>query len=141
MAEVIKFAETDDEILACFPVMRELRPNLKEESFLSQVDHLHGHYGFLLAYLAHEEVMSVAGLRIAEWLHQGRYLEIEDLVVRAGSRSQGHGGRLFDWIVDYARSQNCNHLRLVSALTRERAHRFYERKGMQRFAYYFTLDL
>lgn len=35
---IIKFAETDEEILACFDVMRELRPNLTTaQSFLEQV--------------------------------------------------------------------------------------------------------
>ena len=141
MAERIKIAETSAEIAACFPIMQELRPHLDAEAFEERIGRLHDRHGFKLAFLEDGEVVCVAGLRVGEWLHQGRYLEIEDFVSKSGNRSAGNGGRLFDWIVDYARSQECNHIRLVSALTRDAAHRFYERKGMQRFAYYFTMDL
>lgn len=141
MAERIKIAETPAEIAACFPVMQELRPHLDAEAFEEHIGRLRDRHGFRLAYLEDDGVVCVAGLRVGEWLHQGRYLEIEDFVSKGGNRSAGYGGRLFDWIVDHGRSQECNHIRLVSALTRDRAHRFYERKGMQRFAYYFTMDL
>ena len=141
LAKRIKIAETPAEITSCFPVMQELRPHLDSESFEKEIERLHDRYGFQLSFLEDGEVVCVAGIRIGEWLHKGRYLEIEDFVSKSESRSAGYGGRLFDWIVAYARSQECNHIRLVSAMTRDKAHQFYERKGMQRFAYYFTLDL
>ncbi|WP_048647086.1 GNAT family N-acetyltransferase [Nitratireductor soli] len=141
MAERIKIAETPVEIAACFPVMQELRPHLDAQAFEKQIGRLRDLHGYRLAFLEDGDVVCVAGLRIGEWLHQGRYLEIEDFVSKNGARSKGYGGRLFDWIAEYGRSRQCNHIRLVSALSRDSAHRFYERKGMQRFACYFTMDL
>jgi GNAT superfamily N-acetyltransferase len=137
----MKLAETDREIQACFAVMHELRPHLEPGKFESQVQRLHELYGFRLAFLEDGEVMCVAGIRIGEWLHQGRYLEIEDFVTRPGFRSRRYGGDLFDWIADYGRSQACVHLRLLSGVARKDAHRFYERKGMQMLAHYFSMDL
>lgn len=141
MPVIIDFATTDDEIRACFPVMAELRPRLVREEFVPTVRRLMDEQGYRLAYLADEGVKTVAGLRIGEWLPLGRYLEIEDLVTEERSRSRGYGGWLFDWLVAYASGQGCRHLRLVSALRRTAAHRFYEEKGMKHTARYYSLDV
>jgi GNAT superfamily N-acetyltransferase len=99
-------------------------------------------FRFRLAYLKDEdEVKAVAGIRVSEWLHGGKYLEIDDLVAKDGDRSKGFGGRLFDWIVDLARAEECNHVRLLSGVQRFDAHRFYLKKRMNIEAHYFTLRL
>jgi GNAT superfamily N-acetyltransferase len=135
-------AETPEEVAATWPVMRELRPHLDAEGYFAQVQRQRAEQGFKLARMAVDgEVVAVAGLRFGEWLPGGRYLEIEDLVTAEGSRSQGHGGAFFDWIAALGREAGCRHLRLLSAVHREAAHRFYRRKGMELTAYYFSLDL
>lgn len=138
----IFIASTDLEIAACYPVMSELRPHVTEGEFVSLVRHLSATTGLTLACLhADGEVRSVAGYRVSEWLAGGKYLEIEDLVSRSAERGKGYGGRLFDWLVELATREGCNHLRLVSNVSREDAHRFYLRKGMTIVAHYFSLDL
>ena len=142
MAIDFALAETPEEIAATWPVMHQLRPHLDAEAYLAQVLRLQAEQGFKLARMAvGGEVVAVAGLRFGEWLHGGRYLEIEDFVTGEESRSQGYGGEFFDWIVALARDTGCRHLRLVSGVQREAAHRFYRRKGMNLEAYYFSLDL
>ena len=138
----IRFAETDEEIESCYAVMSELRPHIGREEFLPQVRRQMAVSGFQLAYLTEDEkVKAVAGIRIAEWLARGRSLEIEDLVATESERSKGHGGRLFDWIVEHARDSGCSEVRLVSHVTRYRAHRFYLNKGMIIDAHFFSMPL
>jgi GNAT superfamily N-acetyltransferase len=137
---VIKLVETDAEVRACHPVMAELRPHLDCEAFVALVERQRAH-GYALVAVFDPDVKAVAGIRIAEWLPTGRCLEIEDLVTRDGERSLGHGGALFDWIVDHAREQGCHELNLVSHVTRFAAHRFYLRKGMSILAHFFSLPL
>jgi GNAT superfamily N-acetyltransferase len=138
----IALAETQNEIAATWPVMRQLRPHLDAESYLAAVLRLRAERDFRLARMRVDgEVVAVAGLRFGEWLHGGRYLEIEDFVTSDGSRSQGHGSAFFDWIAALARDAGCRHLRLLSGVQREAAHRFYRRKGMSLDAYYFSIDL
>ncbi|MEP7148953.1 MAG: GNAT family N-acetyltransferase, partial [Acidobacteriota bacterium] len=60
---------------------------------------------------------------------------------KSGERSKGYGGELFDWIVDLARAENCDHVRLLSGVQRFDAHRFYLMKRMNIEAHYFTLSL
>jgi GNAT superfamily N-acetyltransferase len=142
MGADISLAETEDEISATWPVMRQLRPHLDGAGYLALVQRLRTEQDFRLARMrADGEIVAVAGLRIGEWLHGGRYLEIEDFVTAAACRSRGHGRVFFDWIAEFARHQGCRHLRLTSGVQREAAHRFYRRQGMSLDAYYFSIDL
>ena len=138
----IALAETPVEIAATWPVMRLLRPQLDPESYLVQVLRQQDEQGFRLARMTVDDtIVAVAGLRFGEWLAGGRYLEIEDFVTAEDSRSQGHGSRFFEWIAALGRDAGCRHLRLLSAVHREAAHRFYRRQGMRLDAYYFSLDV
>jgi GNAT superfamily N-acetyltransferase len=88
-------AETRDEIAATWPIMRQLRPHLEAETYLALVGRLQAERDFRLARMAVDgEVVAVAGLRLGEWLHGGRYLEIEDFVTSEDCRSKGHGSAL-----------------------------------------------
>lgn len=144
MNSKIALAKEDREILDCYPVMAELRPHIKREEFLPKVRGLAENAGFQMVYLTdggEGEVKAVAGFRISEWLARGKYLEIEDLVSKDGSRSKGYGGKLFDWLVNYARERDCSQLRLVSHVNRFDAHRFYLNRRMIIEAHYFSLSL
>lgn len=97
--------------------------------------------GYKLVYLIDGDIKAVAGFRISEWLHTGRYLEIEDFITKEGERSKGYGSKLFDWTLGYARENGCNQLRLVSGVSREAAHKFYLNKGMAFEAKYFSINV
>lgn len=137
----IKFAETDEEIENCYAVMAQLRPHLSLENFVTQVKRQMNDSNFQLVYLFENEINAVAGIRIAEWLARGKSLEIEDLVSKENERSKGFGGALFDWIIEYGKRENCVEVRLVSGVTRFRAHKFYLKKGMIIDAHFFSLEL
>jgi GNAT superfamily N-acetyltransferase len=141
MNSSIALAQSDQEISGCYLIMAELRPHIEPEEFLPLVRRLTEIAGFQLAYLTDGEIKAVAGFRISEWLAGGKYLEIEDLVAKSGERSKGYGGKLFDWLVEHAKENNCLQVRLVSRLSRHDAHRFYLRKGMNLEAHYFSMNL
>ncbi len=137
----IQLASSRGEIAGCFPVLAQLRPHLEEGGFVALIERLSATTGFRLAYLLDGDVKAVAGYRVSEWLHGGKYLEIEDFVTASGERSKGYGDQLFKWLVDQARQAGCRHLRLLSGVQRADAHRFYLRQGMVHEAKYFSLNL
>ena len=138
----IRIAETDEEIELCYPVMAELRPHIPREEFLPQVRRQMADSGFQLVYLIDgNDVKAVGGIRVSEWLARGKSLDIEDLVATERDRSKGYGGKLFDWIVGHAKENGCSEVRLVSHVTRYRAHRFYLNKGMIIDAHFFSMPL
>lgn len=138
----IRFAKTDDEIDSCYDVMAELRPHLSREGFLAQVKRQIAESGYQLIYLTDGgEVKAVAGIRIAEWLARGMSLDLEDLVATESHRSKGYGGQLFDWLLEYGRERGCSEIRLVSHVTRFRAHQFYLKKKMILDGHFFSVPL
>lgn len=139
----IRVAETDDEIAACGPLMRELRPHIGEHAFVSRVLELQ-ESGYFLAYMLETDPetrretprgdirpVAVAGARINENLAWGRFLYVDDLVVREDRRSQGYGATLLSWLCDVAAANGCGEIHLDSQMQRKEAHRFYEREGLE----------
>jgi GNAT superfamily N-acetyltransferase len=141
MSQRIQLAENDQDILSCYPVMVELRPDLQPEEFLHRVKKQSDIAGFKLAYLFDKQVKAVAGFRMSECFAWKKFLYVDDLVAKSTERSKGYGGELFDWIVEYARTQNCNELHLDSAVHRFAAHRFYMDKKMIIVGHHFSLTI
>lgn len=134
----IQVAITDAEIAACYPVMRELRPQLEEAEFLARVRSLENK-GYQLAYVQNtDSVVAVTGFWIRENLAWGRFMYVDDFVTLAAHRSKGIGTRLLTWLREYAINEGCRQLHLDSGTQRKDAHRFYEREGVTVFGYHFA---
>ena len=64
----MEIAKTDEQIMACFDVMKQLRSQLKEESWLATIRDMQGE-GYVLAYLTRDDVVAaVAGYYICNKL-------------------------------------------------------------------------
>lgn len=134
----IQLASTDEAIVACYPVMRELRPHVGEQEFLSRV-RAQQTAGYRLACLrAAGTAVAVAGFRTGENLAWGRHLYVDDLVTLPQRRSMGYGAALLEWLRSHAVEHGCAQLHLDSGLQREAAHRFYEREGLTKSGFHFV---
>lgn len=137
----IRIAETDEEIAACFDVVRELRTQLERGSFVARV-RLQERDGYRLAYADEQgAVAAAAGFRISTFLAWGRALYVDDLVTSASVRSRGHGHALLEWLVQHARANGCEQLHLDSGTFRKDAHRFYLRERMEISSFHFSRTL
>ena len=137
---MIREIHSDDDVRRSFAVMRQLRPHLAEEEFLERVRSQRKD-GFRLAVVEEDgEIRAVAGFRIIEMLVQGRHLYVDDLVTDETRRSKGHGGLLFDWLIEEAKRNGCATLELDSGVQRTRAHAFYFAKRMHISSYHFRID-
>jgi len=141
MSEAVLFANNDDEIESCFGVMAQLRPHIQREEFLPRVKRQAETFGYKLAYLAADEIKAVTGFRISECLAWGKFLWVDDLVTKNEDRNKGYGGKLFDWLVDYAQRIGCGQIHLDSRVQRFAAHRFYLNKRMIIECHHFSLEL
>lgn len=132
-------ARTHEQINACYPVVRQLRPQYDEKSFLARV-RFQQTLGYQLVCLEHAGTpVAVAGYQIRETLIDGRFLHVDDLVTDEAQRSRGHGEALLGWLRRRAQELGCVSLQLDSGVQREAAHRFYERQGLSRTAYHFAV--
>lgn len=136
----VGIATTDEEIASCFDVIRELRPHLQRESFVSIVRDM-GREGYSLAFCEVEgQVVAVAGFRMKRTLYCDSFLYIDDLVTASDQRSRGIGRSLLTWLEDYAHGHGCASVHLDSGMQRKDAHRFYEANGYIASGYHFRSD-
>jgi ribosomal protein S18 acetylase RimI-like enzyme len=136
-------AETDDEIAACFPVMKELRTHLSgADELVARVRRQQRDGYRLLALWDGGRAVACAGYRITENLVRGAFLYVDDLVTATDERSLGLGAKLLTAIEGEARSRGLRNIVLDSNLQNGRAHRFYFRQGfaIRSFRFARTLD-
>ena len=139
--ETISLAQSDEDVLACFDVMHQLRPHLLKEEFVGIIREMMAG-GYQLAFIKEGGlVVSVAGFRVARSLWMGKHLYVDDLVSDQNTRSRGHGDALVAWLTDLAKSQGCRFLHLDSGVQRADAHRFYMKQGMSISCFHFQKSL
>lgn len=145
----INLAQSPLDIARCFPVMQELRPHLRADEFVEQVQRQQQN-GYQLAYLAEglaegiteaESIRAVAGYRVTENLSSGKFLYVDDLITMASDRGKGYGKALIGWLIDCTKQNACSSLQLDSGVQRFAAHRFYFRQRLEITSYHFSLNL
>ena len=131
MHDKLKDVETAEQLRACYPVMKELRPHLEtEDDFVTRVTRMNGQGYRILAAWEDGEVVALAGYRLEENLVYGRFLYVDDLVAGEKTRGQGWGARLLERLTVYADQAECAKLVLDTGLANARAQRFYFREGL-----------
>ena len=136
---MIKLMTSDEEIMATFSVMVQLRSHLAENQYVETVRRLQKTNNYhLAAVLEGGTVKCVAGYRLAECLSWGHFLYVDDLITDSDARSEQHGKRMMDWLIEQARENRCNEIHLDSGVQRHGAQRFYLRERMDITCYHFA---
>ncbi len=138
----LRHAEGEADIGACFAVMRQLRPHLKDAAEMTGrvLRQQAGGYRLLAAWRG-EAVVGLAGYRMQENLIHGKLLYVDDLVVSEAERRGGLGARLLDAAAAEARAHGCRVLSLDTGLDNSLGQRFYFRWGLLATALHFTRRL
>ncbi|MDH7452069.1 GNAT family N-acetyltransferase [Luteimonas composti] len=134
-------ANSDEEILSCFPAFSALRSHLQEQEFLCQVRRQQIQSYQIVALEYEGSVQSAAGFRLAEFLAWGKVLYIDDLTTLPEATSRGFAGTLMDWLIAHAKANGCQGLHLDTGYARHAAHRLYLRKGLQFNCHHLALEL
>jgi hypothetical protein len=142
MAVTLREATSDAEILACWPVMRELRPHLTEAAVFTERVRRQQHDGHrLLAAWEADAAIGLAGWRVLEALIHGRFCYVDDLVARAGTRRGGLCARLLDGVAEAARALGLPHLVLDTGIGNVLGQRFSFHYGMLPDALRFAIPI
>jgi GNAT superfamily N-acetyltransferase len=118
----------DREIGEAFPLMRQLRDRIREETFLSEVRRQQVEGYRLFGLFDSGSLCALAGVRRSHTLSRGEHLFVDDLVTADDRRGEGHGAALLRWLGGYAREQGIPRLYLDSRFT---AKGFYEKLGFE----------
>lgn len=127
----IRHIETDTDLQASFPVMKELRPHLQDAAaYVVQVMHQRTQGYRLLAAWQDGAIVGLAGYRQMDNLIYGRFVYVDDLVVAASLHRAGVGERLLQAARQQAVALQCSHFVLDTGLQNALAQRFYFRQGL-----------
>lgn len=138
----IRHAESDADFVACFEVMRQLRPRLASAEHMLAALAPQWAQGYrLLACWQGDRPLALAGYRKLDNLIHGSFLYVDDLVTNGADRGQRHGERLLAALRGIAAQMRCGQLVLDTALSNEAAQRFYQRVGLQACALHFRCDI
>lgn len=135
--------QSTNEILAAFPVMKQLRTHLDVESYLDLVVEAQDKDMYrLFALYDQGEITAVMGLKPMITLYYGRFVWVCDLVTDYHKRSNGYGDKLLSYAHNWANENGYQSVALSSGLQRTDAHRFYEEKmGYDKVSYVFKKSL
>lgn len=120
------------------PVLRELWTDA-DESFVRSWREEEGYR--LFGRYDGDELVGVVGVSVRRVVHHERQAWVHDLVVTESRRGDGHGAALLSFVESWARERDCEYVVLASLLDNEGAIEFYEREGMERWAYLFETEL
>lgn len=134
----VTIAETDAQIAACFPVIQELRPHLKDAHELIERVRRQELEGFQLGFVEEAgKPVACIGFRRQERLVHGPLIYVDDLATLAAVRSKGYGAVMLDWVEALARTEGRKLVDLDSGTQRTDAHRFYFRQRYAVTAFHF----
>ncbi|AGK54435.1 GNAT family N-acetyltransferase [Bacillus sp. 1NLA3E] len=126
---IIKELQSQNEMLEAFPVMKQLRTHLDENTYLELVIEAQEKDRYkMFALFDGDEIVAVTGFKPMITLYYGRFVWVCDLVTDNNKRSKGYGEKLLTYVHKWAKENNYENIALSSGLQRKDAHRFYEDK-------------
>ncbi|USI71587.1 GNAT family N-acetyltransferase [Sphingomonas morindae] len=132
MTPTFEHADTDAALSVCFPIIQQLRPQLRTEAeWCARAAAMRPDGYRVLACRGGDEIIALAGYRLQFNLVHGRFLFVNDLVTADGHRGQGWGSKLLDALATIAVTSECDRLVLDTAMANLDARRFYRREGLQ----------
>jgi ribosomal protein S18 acetylase RimI-like enzyme len=143
MTPLLRHADSEADLRACFPLMRDLRPHLTDAAnFVVRVQRQTRQAGYrLLAAWEGGRPVGLAGYRPQENLIRGPFCYVDDLVVAPDCRRNQIGVQLLDAVAAEARANGLPYLVLDTALDNVLGQRFYFRYGMLPVACRFAMTL
>jgi GNAT superfamily N-acetyltransferase len=141
MMTEIKIAITDNEIASCWEAISVLRPMLKRENFVSQIQDLQKEGYHLLYIQEKDKTVAIAGYRVYTMLYCGKMLYLDDLSTLESHRGKGYASQFLNHLKEIALEQNCVSLQLDSGPARTTAHKLYFKEDFTISAYHFHKKL
>lgn len=138
----IKELKEESQWKEAFSVMKQLRTNLDEETYLQLLKNMHIEGYKMFALFESDQIVAVTGVIQLTNLYYGNHIWVYDLITDESRRSLGYGEKLLSYVQAWAKGIGCEIIALSSGLLRTDAHRFYEEKmGYTKSSYVFRAQL
>lgn len=134
----IKQAKDKEDFQKCWEVVRELRPHLDPDRYLTFMLYMIDE-GYKLIYIELDgKVASICGYRPMTKLYTGRIIYIDDLSTLPEARGKGFASLLLKHVFELAKKEEMNGVHLDSGHMRFDAHRLYLNEGFRITSHHFS---
>ncbi|MFC4022249.1 GNAT family N-acetyltransferase [Oceanobacillus longus] len=139
----VKELQSQSEIREAFPIIRQLRTHLDEDTYLELVIDAQKNDSYkMFALYDNKKMVAVTGFKPMITLYYGRFVWVCDLVTDHQLRSKGYGEKLLTFVHKWAREKKYESVALSSGLQRTDAHHFYEdRMDYDKVSYVFKTSI
>lgn len=134
----IKELTTIPEMVAEIETIRFLYPNISQEKYEAYLSEMVPHNYIQVGVFENNICLGITGCWAATKLWTGKYLEIDNFVVRPEYRSKGIGKLLTDYIDQKAKHLGCRSIVLDAFTGNFAAHRFYYNQGYAPKGFHFV---
>lgn len=132
-----EFLYDKQHMLAQLDVLQGLYPSLTMAQYATELDLMLPHNYSQLAVFDQDECIAICGIWIGNKLWVGKYLELDNIVVKEAYRSRGVGDLIFKTLEQKAHQENCNMLSLDSYTSNFKAHKFFYNQGYSPKGFHF----
>ena len=126
--EIIEL-KTKDAMVEQLDILNEAYPNLTRQEFLEELDIMLPHNYGMIGVFENDKCLGISGYWLGSKLWCGKYLELDNVVVKEEHRNKGVGKLLFGYLKEKAETENCSMLALDAYTDNFPAHKFYYREG------------
>ena len=121
---------TQEEMLENLEIIQVLHPNLTYEKYKELLEKMIPHnYAQLIAVNEEGEKMGITGFWIGHKIWSGKYLELDNVVVREDYRSRGVGELMTQYLIKKAQELACDMLGLDVYTYNFKGVKFYMNQG------------
>jgi len=133
--------DNTQEVARAFPILVQLRPHLDLETYQRLIHSMKTESYELWAFVEHDEIKGLMGMRVYTDFVRGAHLYVDDLVIDEKYRSQKIGAKLLAFAELEAKQRKIPSLRLACALSNTGGMKFYEREAWTKRSYNYVKKL
>jgi GNAT superfamily N-acetyltransferase len=122
---IIRELNGKEEMLKYIDVLQDLYPTITLDEYSADLDQMLPHNYGQVAVFEDDVCLGISGFWIGTKLWCGKYLELDNIVVRKEARSKGVGQVIFDYLTNKAMQENCHMMSLDSYTSNYKAHKFF----------------
>lgn len=124
----IRECSTEQEILATYPVIRQLY-GIRDDEYLAFIQEMKATDYRIVAAFSGNAPVAVVGFRVGRRLYCGKYLHIDNLIIDETHRGQGFARGLVRWLEAEAKRLDCDTLLADTYVDNNPAQRLFLNEG------------
>jgi len=122
-------------------LLHELAPQFSLELLECRLDEMFSRQYQCVGIYAGQQLVGVCGLWILTKYYTGRHLEPDNVYIKPEFRNQGIGKKLNDWLVLFAKQNDCKAIELNCYNSNTQGHAFWKDNGFEEIALHFSKNV